>query len=155
MFKVLLVCTGNTCRSPMAEAILQDKFAQNNVGRLIRVESAGLAGAEEPAAKPARAAIRRWGLNIDNHRSRRLTPAMVQAAGLILTMTRAHKQAVCRLLPQATGKVHTLSEFADESADIFDPFGGSENDYRECASQINRLLDKSWQKIVKLAGNEE
>ncbi len=80
---------------------------------------------------------------------------MVKAADIILTMTAAHKRTVADRNPEAAGKVYTLAEYAGEEGDVADPFGGSEEHYEACAAEIERLVEKIWQKIAQSAGKSE
>lgn len=155
MFTVLMVCTGNTCRSPMAAAIFQDIAAGAGYSGKIKAISAGISAWPEPASKNACAAMAGRGLSLRDHRSKRLTEEQIIGSDLILTMTRLHKQAVLSLMPSASSKVFTLPEFAGEveTLDIADPFGSDRAKYEECAEEITGLLCKSWEKIVGLAGD--
>ena len=114
MCTVLFVCTGNTCRSPMAQHMLAGALRESGGDADIRVESAGLAAADgaQMSAGAQRALARRGVTAAGRHRSRRLTAGMVADAGLILTMTMAHKNALLRLFPDAVEKVFTLREYA-------------------------------------------
>ena len=155
MLHILIVCTGNTCRSPMAEVLLRDKIQRENCTQQIVVSSAGVAvWSEDSASKGAQAAMRQRGIDLRNHRSRRLLFEDVAAADLVLTMTNSHKTAVLSLMPEAANKVFTIAEFAGENRDISDPYGGSTAIYEACAVEIEKLLEKSWGKIVKLAGEK-
>lgn len=156
MFRILLVCTGNTCRSPMAETLLAAKIHQAGLNGEIMVLSAGLAGGGSlPASYGAVQAMVGRGLDISNHCSRQLLPDYIEAADLVLTMTKGHKQAVQRLAAHKVDKVFTLAEFAGEDGDVDDPFGGDDVVYRQCADQMESLLVKSWEKILHLAGNKK
>ena len=84
---------------------------------------------------------------MDEHYACQLTRADVQAVDLILTMTQAHKEIILRAMPEAAGKVFTLTEYAGEVGDVADPFGGSEEDYEACAAQLAALAAKVWEKI--------
>ncbi len=115
---ILVVCVGNICRSPMAEALLryelrgQDDFA---------VESAGLGAlVGHPASEHSVALMHELGLDISAHRARQIHPDMVQAADLVLVMEAGHKRAIDDADPTARGKVHRLGEWQDK--DIIDPF---------------------------------
>jgi len=154
MFRILIVCTGNTCRSPMAETLLKRKAADNGMSDSILVLSAGIMGSGDAASKHACTVMRSRNLSLDEHVPRQLSPEFIAASDLVLAMTASHKKMVISYVPEAADKTFTLAEFAGEMGDVLDPFGGSEAMYESCALQIATLLDKSWEKIVKLAGDK-
>ena len=146
--KILFVCTGNTCRSCMAEALagklLEDRFG---TGGNIRVSSAGLAAAPgEPASPFAIEAVAWKGADMSDHRAVRLTPEKVLEADLILTMTRGHRDDVNNMFPGHKERVFTLADFAGYGSEVPDPLGHALETYRECAHKleemIKRVLDK-------------
>lgn len=152
MLRILIVCTGNTCRSPMAEALLSAKVQAAGLDDKIKILSAGLAAFGESAASlHAREAMARRGLDLGGHRSRQLSPEFLKAADVVLTMTAAHKRAVASMAP-AAAKVFTLAEYAGEDGDVLDPFGGDAAIYESCAVELERLLEKIWDKIAAEAG---
>lgn len=156
MLKILFVCTGNTCRSPMAAALLAKAAAES--GLRLEVGSAGTDAIEGcRAASPALDAMRDYGVDLGAHRSRRLNEALVADADLILTMTGAQKALVRLLVPEATVKTFTLLEFAGPAparpgqeetaqrsnppeAEIPDPIGQSLEQYRRCAATLYRAV---------------
>src|SRR5204863_3892817 len=140
MKTVLFVCTGNVCRSPMAEGIF--RHAVQGRGNY-RVISAGLGAMEgQPPSVHAVEAVKELGLDIAGQRSRMLTPDLVAQADYIFGMTHSHVDTVMLLYPQAAEKTFLLREF-DETLDTFekdisDPIGGSYEVYLNCRDTIEQ-----------------
>ncbi len=144
-WRVLVVCTGNTCRSPMAAALLAR--AAREAACPVRVVSAGVGAWEgDPASGGAVRAVRRFGEDITGHRSRPLAPGDVLAADLVLTMTRAQRAMVRLLVPEARRRVFTMEGFArsgwrgedgeDAEVDVPDPLGNSDEEYGRTAERL-------------------
>jgi glycine hydroxymethyltransferase len=140
MKTVLFICTGNVCRSPMAEGLF--RHAVQNRGEY-RVLSAGLGALEgQPPSPYAVQAVKELGIDISGQRSRMLTPELVQQADYIFGMTHSHIDTVMMLFPFAVEKTFLLREF-DETLDQFekdisDPIGGSYEIYLTCRDQIEQ-----------------
>jgi len=158
---LLFVCSGNTCRSPLAVAAWQT-FAPLELSD-IDASSAGLAAIDEvPATPHAIEAARAWGIDLSPHRSRRLTPEILDEADLVLCMTPDHVE-FCQSLTADPGRVQLLASYKlpareqyertwfepliaeagiaiEDDDSILDPFGGSAEAYDACATQIRRCI---------------
>jgi len=142
---ILFVCTGNTCRSPMAEVLMRKLVAeklgceeQDLEQRGILIASAGIAAAPGCGPTPeAVAVMKEQSLCLQNHASQPLTEKLVRHADLILTMTGGHRQAILRHWPDAAARTQTLEK---NTRDVSDPIGGPTSVYRECAAQIAQAL---------------
>ncbi len=146
---IVLVCTGNTCRSPMAQTLLRELIRiQYGDEDAVRVMSAGVAaGTGSPASSQAVDVMDERGLNLSEHCSRPLDDAVMNVADLVLTMTRGHRAAILAAWPEMHDRVFTLRR---DGGDISDPVGMSVEVYRDCAAQIEEELTK-W---LEALGNE-
>jgi protein-tyrosine phosphatase len=143
LMEILLVCSGNTCRSPLAAAMLRARLAEDPRLAQVRVSSAGTAAWEgAPASEGSYLVALERGLDLSSHRARMLTASIIERADLILTMSDAHALRVAEL--GGAAKVHSLAAWAGHPAgirDVPDPYGGSVMVYRETAVQLDRLLE--------------
>jgi len=153
MTRILLICTGNTCRSPMAEALFL-KLLQENSAELVREIEIGSAGlytvGNLPASEEAIMVMEREGLDITGHRSRVLDATMIDDADLILTMGTSHRDEIRERFPSTEQRVYTLGEYAGfEGLDIHDPIGGGFEAYQKCARQLKEILPQVWYNILQ------
>ena len=142
--KILLVCTGNTCRSPMAEAILKFHSQDKNIEAFSRGTSVFF---EEPINPKAKLTLEKMGIKEFEHMSQQISETDVCSADIILTMTSSHKMLLKSNFPKHAQRIFTLSEKAyGKDKSISDPYGQSEDIYMLCAKEIEEavieLLDK-------------
>ncbi|WP_346355208.1 low molecular weight protein arginine phosphatase [Azotosporobacter soli] len=153
MAEIVFVCTGNICRSPMAETLLRNKIALAGLQDRLTVRSAGLAAPTgSPASEGAKKAMAKRGLTIDAHRATQMTLGLVDQADLVLTMTERHRLSILQAAPEAANKTWGLKEYAGLLGDVEDPYGGSDAVYESCAAELEELLDAVWEKVSRLAG---
>src|SRR5882672_150680 len=157
MKTILFVCTGNICRSPMAEGLFRHAVKGRNDFRVI---SAGVGAVDGlPPSDHAVHALKELNIDISRQRSRMLTGDLVQQADYIFGMTHGHVDAVTLLYPQAAEKTFLLREF-DETLDIFekdisDPIGSSYDVYLACRDQIEQGIASMLKFIDQTSGDPD
>lgn len=144
--KIMFICTGNICRSAMAEGMMKKLIKENNIDA--EVYSCGIyAETGDYATYNAIEAVKEYGVDISSHRATSISDSKIEEMDLILCATQSHKQSVLSLNSELQSKVFTMKEYAKlnkngQDMDIKDPWGYNEFVYRKCASEIEECLEK-------------
>lgn len=147
--KILFVCTGNTCRSVMAQGLFRKMLSEEGI-KDVKVSSAGTAALSSYGIFGIlEKVLKEEDIEISHHKPIQVTPQIVKDADLILVMERRHKQAILEMVPEAENRVFLLKEFAGEkdNLDIPDPIGHPEEVYRSRLEEIKGYLKKILKKI--------
>ena len=156
MYRILFICTGNICRTPMAESLLRAKIIQEGMENLVSVDSAGtFANEGVPPTQLSVSVIQEAGLEPPVHLSKHVNSHLMQTADLILCMGEHHKRDLQAIFPQHRQKIFTLREFnRDRSTggtSIDDPFGRNIEQYRKVFRLIQNEVERIWPEIKRRA----
>ena len=150
MLKIMFVCTGNICRSAMAEKLLSKRANEEKLD--IEVYSCGTYA--ENGDYPTDEAIdtmKDYGIDMKSHRATNIRNSKIEDMDIILCATRNHKNMVLYMYPDLAGKVFTMKEYVgdvENGIDISDPWGCSITVYRMCAAELDKIVEKIIQKVL-------
>lgn len=147
MSHILIVCTANICRSPLVEVIVRDRLAKNQQDW--QVSSAGTwAGNGYEASANSVVMAESYGMELADHRSRRVTERMLRTVDLVLCMAKSHVEDLRTDFPDYTDKVFLLSEMSGQKHDVADPYGKPLHEYEKMGNEVTKLVDNGWERIV-------
>lgn len=152
MSHILVVCTANICRSPVVEAVIQNRLSKRGYSDWT-VSSAGTwaKNGRRVSRYSAEVLSQRENLDISQHRSREVTKEMVQQADLILVMTANHAESLQIENRGAAPKIYLLSQLVDDlKYDVADPYGKSKDEYVEMVRAVTHLVDEGLERIIQL-----
>lgn len=145
MKKIMFVCTGNICRSPMCHYYLQKLIKENGLESEFYVDSCGTyANTGESSTLNAIESMKAYGVDLRKHRATNIEKSGMEEYDLVLCLTLSHKASVLEYCPKLRGKVYTLKEYTnpnDSYKNVDDPWGLSLHVYHECAEELVHLVD--------------
>ena len=149
--KIMFICTGNTCRSAMGQALMKKRVKELN--KDIEVYSCGIyAAAGESSTNHAIQVMRNYGVDLSSHRAIDIHKSDIKEMDLILCATSSNEKSVLGLYPELKEKVYTIKEYSEYNPngldqDINDPYGGSMELYQKCAEELAECIEMILKKL--------
>ncbi len=155
MALILIVCTANICRSPVAEALLRDRLQKQGLEDWVVASAGTWAQYGQPASTFSVEVLAEQGLDISGHTSQPVDEPLLAKADLILCLAEGHAEALKAEFPHLASNVFLLTEMSGEPYSVYDPYGEPRISYERMVAEITRLVDDGLPRIVKLAADNE
>jgi len=149
--RLVFICSGNTCRSPMAKGLFIKHLEERNIELQDNIEviTAGThPNTGESASPGARTAMEEIGVDISDHKAQPVTESLLSEADWIVTMTRGHRDYLIRVFGE-NEKLFTLYGFLGQEKDVLDPYGGDMDTYRDCRDELQQLMELLAEKLER------
>jgi protein-tyrosine-phosphatase len=151
MAHILVICTANICRSPVAMALLRNRLEGRGLSDWTVASAGTWAMVQRGAATYSRAAMAQYGLDIDDHVARMVEEEYLQEADLVLCMEEGHVEALRNEFPQYADRIYLITEMAGSGYSVADPYGGQYVDYQRMAAEMASIIDRGLDRIIALA----
>lgn len=155
MVTIIAVCTANICRSPVVEAVLQDRLKERGFKEW-QVQSAGTwAQNGQAASRYSQEILAEQGLDISGHSSQVISRDLLEKANLVLCLAEGHAEALRTEFPDQADKIFLLTEMIGQRYSISDPYGGPRFAYERMVEEVTGLIEDGLPQIIELATNPE
>ena len=155
MVNIIAVCTANICRSPVVEAVLQDRLEKRGLMEW-QVQSAGTwAQNGQAPSRYSQEIMAEQGLDISGHTSQVITRELLEEASLVLCLAEGHSEAMRAEFPDQASKIFLLTEMVGQKYSISDPYGGPRYAYERMVDEVTTLIEDGLPRIIELATNPE
>lgn len=151
MANILIVCTANICRSPVAAAVLRDRLERRGLTDWQVLSAGTWAMVARGASRNSIVVAQRAGLDITQHRSMMVDERLLNGADLVLAMEIGHAEALRAEFPDQAHKVHLLTEMIGQTYNVADPYGGPLEEYEQMYTGLTEVIDAGLERIIALA----
>lgn len=148
---ILIICTANICRSPVAEVLLRTRLAAAGLADWVVVSAGTWAEKGHPAAPFSIALMAERGLNLHPHRSQPVTALLMQQADLLLCLETGHANTLRAAYPTHQHKIYTIRQMVNKRGSVRDPYGGSRRHYEHMVAEVDDLIEHGFSRIQTLA----